>query len=328
LAYYTYFSKIEAMEKPRDVLLEEALVSRDYSVLVPVATREQARLLGQIGVILAHDRGGEVFALHVVRVPPQLTLSDGRLFLKEGRTHLETVIQQAKARDVPVHTMIRLGRDVAEAVRRTIAEHASDLVVLGWPGYTNTAGRLFGSVIDPIVDNPPADIAVVRYRKFRLLRSILVPVAGGRNARLAVRTAISMARQCQDGPAKVTVMHVAPTGCAEADRVRADKYIRQAINSKTYQPLERLVVESDNVLEAVLQTAKGYDLIVVGATEEPLLKNLLLGNLATRIAKEAEVTVVMVKRRSGPIKSLLRQTVLAPSTSGPETSAEVEPDAA
>ncbi len=49
LAYYTYFSRIEAMEKPREILLEEVLVSRDYSVLVPVATQEQARILGQIG---------------------------------------------------------------------------------------------------------------------------------------------------------------------------------------------------------------------------------------------------------------------------------------
>lgn len=322
LVYYIYFSKLEAMEKPRDILLEEVLVSRDYSVLVPIATQEQARILGQIGAILAHDRDGEVFALHVVRVPRQLTLSDGRLFLKEGRAHLETVIEQARERDVPVHTMIRLGRDVTEAVRQTVMEHASDLIVLGWQGYTSTAGRLFGSVLDPIVDNPPVDIAVVRYRKFRPLRSILVPVAGGYNARLAVRTAISMARQGQDGPVRVTVMHVLPPGAGETDRIRADKYIQRAINGNSYQPLERLVVKGDNVLDAVLQTAQDYDLIVVGATEEPLLKNLLVGNLATRIAKEAAVTVIMVKRRSGAIKSLLRQTVLAPSTMGPGTPPE------
>jgi amino acid transporter/nucleotide-binding universal stress UspA family protein len=318
LAYYAYFSKVEALEKPRDVLLEEILVSRDYSVLVPIATLEQARILGKIGAILAHEQDGEVFALHVVRVPPQLTLSDGRLFLREGRAHLETVIQQARERDVPVHTMIRLGRDVAEAVRQTVMEHASDLIVLGWPGYTNTAGRLFGSVIDPIVDNPPADIAVVRYRKSRPLCSILVPVAGGRNSRLAVRTAINMARQAQDGPARVTVMHVVPIGAAQVDRVRADKYIQQAINGIAYQPLDRLLIEGDSVLEAILQTAQDHDLIVIGATDEPLLKNLLVGNLPTRVAREAKITVVMVKRRSGAIKSLLRQTVLAPSTLGPQ----------
>jgi len=318
LAYYTYFSKIEAMEKPRDILLEEVLASRDYSVLVPITTQEQARVLGKTGAILAHDHGGEVFALNVVRVPRQLTLSDGRLFLREGRAYLDSVIGQARQRDVPVHTMIRLGRNVSEAVRQTAQEHASDLIVLGWPGYTNTTGRLFGPVIDPIVDNPPADIAVVRYRKYRPVRSVLVPVAGGRNARLAVRTAISFARHGEDGPARVTVMHVIPPHASETDRIRADKYIQQAINGNPYQPIERLVVEGENVLEAVLHTARPFDLIVLGATEEPLLRNLLLGNLPTRIAREAQVTVVMVKRRSGPIKSLLRQTVLEPSTSGPE----------
>lgn len=330
LAYYTYFSKIEAMEKPRDILLEEVLVSRDYSVLVPIATQEQARILGKIGAVLAQDHSGEVLALHVVRVPPQLTLSDGRLFLREGRAQLETVIQQARERDVPVHTMIRLGRDVVEAVRQTVIENASDLIVLGWPGYTHTRGRLFGAVIDPIVDNPPADIAVVRHRKFRPVRSVLVPVVGGLNSRLAVRTAISMARRGKDGPARVTVMHVAPPAAGEMGRVRADKYIRQAIEGNPYHSLERLVFEGDNVLGAILETARDYDLIVVGATDEPLLRNLLVGNLPTRIAKEAEVTVVMVKRRSGALRSLLRQTVLAPSTSGPEMppAEETRPDGA
>jgi amino acid transporter/nucleotide-binding universal stress UspA family protein len=321
LAYYTYFSKIEALEKPRDILLEEVLVSREYSVLVPVATQEQARILGKTGAILAHDRGGEVFALNVVRVPRQLTLSDGRHFLREGRPYLESVIGQARQRDVPVHTMIRLGRRVAEAVRQTVQEHASDMIVLGWPGYTNTAGRLFGSVIDPIVDNPPADIAVVRYRKFRPVRSVLVPVAEGRNARLAVRTAVSFARHGEDGPAEVAVMHVVRPCCVESDRIRAEKYIQQAINGQAYDHIRPLIVEGENVLEAILQTSRAYDLIVIGATDEPLLQNLLVGNLPTRVAKEAETTVVMVKRRSGPIKSLLRQTVLAPS-SGPGAPSE------
>ncbi|MFN2304686.1 MAG: amino acid permease, partial [Anaerolineales bacterium] len=35
LLYLGYFSKIEAMEKPKEILLEEVLVSRDYSVVVP-----------------------------------------------------------------------------------------------------------------------------------------------------------------------------------------------------------------------------------------------------------------------------------------------------
>jgi amino acid transporter/nucleotide-binding universal stress UspA family protein len=312
LAYYAYFSKIEAMEKPKEILLEEVLVSRDYSVLVPVATEEQARILGQIGAILAHANQGEIFALHVVRVPPQLTLGEGRLMLKEGRPYLETVIQQGKERDVPVHTMIRLGRNVAEAVRQTALENASDLIVLGWPGYTNTSGRLYGSVIDPIVDNPPTDIAVVRYRQYRPLGSILVPVAGGPNSRRVVRMAVQMAQIGGDGPAKVTLLHVLPVGARGADRVRAEQYLGYALEGIEYDGVEKRIVEGTNVVETVLAEAEGYDLIVVGATAEPLFRNLLIGNISSQIARRASVSVIMVKRRSSRLHSFLRQTVLEP----------------
>jgi amino acid transporter len=162
LAYSFYFSRIEEMEKPKEILLEEVLVSRDYSVLIPVANREQARILGKIGALLACNKGGEVLALHVVHVPVQLNLSEGRLFLRDGRQYLDDVIRQSKKCDVPVHTIIRLGRNVSHAIRQTAIENASDLIVLGWPGFTKSSGKLFGSVADPIVDNPPTDVIVVR----------------------------------------------------------------------------------------------------------------------------------------------------------------------
>jgi amino acid transporter/nucleotide-binding universal stress UspA family protein len=331
LIYYSYFSKVEAMEKPKEILMEEVLVSRDYSVVVPVVTQEQARILGRIGAVIARDRGGEVLALNVVMVPPQLTLGEGRLMLKEGRPYMETVIAQAKALNVPVHTVMRLGRNVAESVRKTVDENAANLLVMGWPGYTNTAGRLFGSVIDPIVDDPPSDIAVVRYRAYRPLRSVLVPVGGGPNSRRAVSLAISMA-SFGDGetPARVTLLHVVPYNATASARVRAEQVISDALAGSEYGQIERQIVEGGDVAETILSYAKGptleeaYDLIIIGATNEPLFKNLMVGNLSERVAKEADVTVIVVKRRSSPLHSFLRQTVLEPSTNGTIESKEIQ----
>jgi amino acid transporter len=319
LLYYAIFSRIEAMERPSEILLEEVLVTADYSVLVPVASQEQARILGKIGAVLAQDQSGEVLALHVARVPPQLTLADGRYFLKEGRPFLETVIEQSREREVPVHTMIRLGRDVSETVRKTAIENASDLIVLGWPGYTNTTGRLFGSVIDPVLDNPPADLAIVRYRKERPLRRILVPVSAGPNSRRAVKMAVAMARQANDGPATVHVMTVIPQNCPPNLRVRAQQAVNYATeSSRDYEHLETSLVEGQRIEDAILAYAEGFDLIVIGATEEPLLRNRLMGSIPARVAKNAAVTVIIVKRRSGVIRSMLRQTVLQPSTGEPD----------
>ena len=314
LAYYMYFSKTEEMDRPKEILMEEVLVSRDYSVLVPVHSQAAARILGQVGAILSQANGGEMLALHVVQVPPSLTLGEGRHFLKEGRSYLETVIEQAKKRDVPVHTIIRLGRNVAEAVRQTAVENASDLILLGWPGFTGTAGRLYGSIIDPIVDDPPTDIAVVRYRERRPVHAILVPVGGGPNSRRAAKMATVMAAAGQDRPAKVTLLHVVPVSAGNRAFVGAQQVIDYVLGGIEYEHIEPRIVEGANVVETVLQEAKGHDLIVLGATEEPLFQNLLMGNIAEQIAKQANVTVITVKRRSSPLHSFLRQTVLEPTT--------------
>lgn len=317
LAYYTYFSKLEEMEKPEEILLEEVLTSRDYSVLVPIANKEQGRILGRIGSIAAKDHGGELLALHIVQVPPQLTLGEGRLFLKEGRSYLEEVIQQSKKYDVPVHTIIRLGRNVANAIRMTARENASDLIVLGWPGYTNTSGKLFGSVIDPIVDNPPTDVVVTRYRRWRPVNKILVPVTGGPNSRRAVKLAVTMAKSGEPGDVVVTVLHVIPLNAGTNDRVRGEHAIRESVEGVDHEHLETRIVEGGDEVDTILAESQGYDLIVIGATEEPLFRNFLVGTRAERIARNAKMTVMMVKRRSSPLHSFMRQAILEPTVPKP-----------
>jgi nucleotide-binding universal stress UspA family protein len=313
LAYSFYFSRIEEMEKPKEILLEEVLVSRDYSVLIPVANREQARILGKIGALLACNKGGEVLALHVVQVPVQLNLSEGRLFLRDGRQYLDDVIRQSKKSDVPVHTIIRLGRNVSHAIRQTAIENASDIIVLGWPGFTKSSGKLFGSVADPIVDNPPTDVIVVRHRRWRPLKRVLVPVTGGRNSRRAVRIAVNMASAEKPEPATVTILHVLPSGVDEVGRIRAERAVAESMHGVDGVPIETMYVEGDDPVESILSSAKGFDLIVIGATEEPVFTNFLVGTLPERVARGAEVTVMMVKRRSSPIHSFVRKALIEPT---------------
>jgi nucleotide-binding universal stress UspA family protein len=258
-----------------------------------------------------------VLALHVVQVPPQLSLGDGRLFLKESRPLLDEAIARAKEREVSVHTIIRLGRNVAEAVRLTAVENASDLMVLGWPGYTNSSGKLFGSVIDPIVDNPPTDVVVVRHRRWRPLRKILVPVTGGLNSRKAVMLAASMARA--EGPEDVTltILHVLPPGTNHRERILGQRAIDASQEGVEYDHIETKMVQSGDRAAAILEAGEGYDLIVIGASDEPLLRNFMVGTLAERVARGAKVTVMMVKRRSSPLHSFFRQTILEPTTPKP-----------
>jgi len=311
ILYLGYFRGREEMERPKEVLHQEALVSVDYSVLVPVATQEQAGRLGNLGSLLAKEHGGEVLALHVIKVPPQLQLSDGRLFLKEGRPLLEAVIEQAREHEVPVHTMLRLGRTVSEAILKTAVENASDLILFGWPGTSGASDQLFGSVIDRIVANPPANTVILRDRPYEALRRILVPVAGGPNSRLAVNIALALARNTPE-ETDVVLLNVITTGAnPDVAQARAENTFRRLSERVTY-PLQPLIVTAPNPVEGILKAADGCDMIVMGATREPIFRNLLAGNVSQQVAEQAHCPVLMVKRRSGVITSMLRETVLTP----------------
>ncbi|UCG23315.1 MAG: amino acid permease [Chloroflexota bacterium] len=311
LFYWGYFRTKEETERPKEILMEETLVSVDYSVLVPVADVGQAEQLGRLGSAMAKEHNGGVLALHVVKVPPQLSLSDGRFFLRKGRPPLEMVIDQAREFDVPVHTMIRLGRDVSDAILKTMAEDSSDMILFGWPGRSGTNEQLFGSVIDRIVANPPADIAIFRHRPYESLSRILVPIAGGPNGRLAVNLALAMARNTPE-ETEVVILNVLVGGISrQKGEARARSAFRYAKHGLDFPFVEQMV-EAETPVDGILEASANTDLIVIGATKEPRFRNLLMGNVAQQVAEGADCPVIIVKRQSGIVDAMLRETVLEP----------------
>ncbi|MCP5098151.1 MAG: amino acid permease [Chloroflexi bacterium] len=312
MLYWGYFKNKERLESPKEVLHQEALVSVNYSVLVPVADEAHASELGRLGSLLARDQGGEILALNVIKVPSTLQLSDGRYFLKERRPVMEAVIAQAKQLDVPVHTMLRLGRSVPEAITKTVMENASDMIVFGWPGESGSNDKLFGSVIDHVIANPPTDIAVVRLREMKELHRILVPVAGGPNSRLALMTALALARNTAV-PTEVVLLHVTQQDVDETTaQARAGNAFRRAYEGNSYEFVDQRIVTADSPLDGILSAAADCDLIVIGASKENLFRNLLMGNVTQQVAEQASSPVMIVKRRSNAVASVLRETILPP----------------
>ena len=297
LFYAAYVARAEAMPEPVAIIHEEIVAVTEYSVLIPVADVAQARLLGILASAVAKDRGGEVFALHVVRVPPQLGITDGRFFLKQGKPILETVIEEAGPRDVPVRTMIRLGRAVAAAILKTARERGTDLMMLNWPGYTDTQDAAFGSVIDLIAQNPPCDLAVVRFRKREPPRSILVPTTGGSNSELAIELAISQARQfyAETGEQANIVLLYVTTDADEVMMARARRLLSDIAHHYDY-PLEQRIVCAPDVATGILEQADTCNLLLIGASGERLFEQRLFGSIPEQVARETTKTVIMTKR--------------------------------
>ncbi len=313
VVYVLYTARASEEEEglPVSILHEERLLPREYQVLIPVANEAQARMLGILGAAIAREHNGELLALHVVRVPVQLSMSDGRMFLREGKPILEEVIRQAREVDVPVHTMIRLDRHTGRAIINTARERDVDLMILGWPGYSGSPQNAFGSVIDLAAENPPCDLAVVRFRKKQEPRRILVPTAGGGNTRLAISLAIDQSRRftARTGEdSEVTLLHVCVPATSGPD-VQARAYeLLHNLSSAYKHRLEVKVLLADDVVDGIVEEAANHNLLVVGATDEGLFGQVLFGTIPERVTLRAPVTVMMVKRYRGPVRSWLRRT--------------------
>jgi amino acid transporter/nucleotide-binding universal stress UspA family protein len=307
---YTARAGVTEAELPPQILHEERLIPKDYQVLIPVASEEQAHKLGILGSAIAKVHDGEVMALHVVRVPVQLSISNGRMFLKEGRPILEAVIQEAKTLDVPVHTIIRLDRHIGRAIMDTASNRGVDLMILGWPGYTDSPHQAFGSVIDLIAINPPCDLAVVLFRKRRDPRHILVPTSGGSNANLAISMAVAQARSFTQRTGEVSVITLLNI-CAPADvspEIQARAYeLLHNLGSAYDYPVEVKVIPNDDVVEGIVNESVNHDLIVIGATNVGLFDQVLFGTISERVALRAPVTVIMVKGYQGLVRSWIRR---------------------
>ncbi len=313
IVYMAYTARASEQEErlPVKILHEERLVPKEYKVLLPLANEAQARMLGILGAAIAKQHDGEVLALHVVQVPVQLSLSDGRMFLREGRPILDEAIAQAREVDVPVHTMIRLDRHIGRAITETARQRRADLMILGWPGHTESPRSAFGSVIDLVAVNPPCDLAVVRFRKRRSPNRILVPTSGGANAALAIGLAVDQARSyaARTGELPVVTLMYA---CVPADAgpealARAYELLRSLASGYDY-PMEVVVLPADDVVAGIVKESANHDLVVIGSTNERLTEQVLFGTIPERVALRAPVTVMMVKRYKGPVRSWLRRS--------------------
>ena len=291
-----------------------------YRVLVPIANPATAGTLLHLAGVLARQQAGEVLALQVVVVPDQVPLEEGGHRAKAGRVLLEQAITQAKEEGFAVQTMTRVTHSVAQGVLDTAREEKVDLILLGWRGYTRSFGASMGPVIDTVIRDAPCDVTVIKGREWEQVSKILVPTAGGPHAPIAARLAMLLSEAYGS---RVTALYV-QLGRATPEQMEENRRrIAQTLNGLEFShPPEQKVVIADSVVEGIVEEAKGYDLVLLGASEEGLLDQFVFGSIPQQIAARVPKTAVMVRRYGGPTEFWIRKLMRGLSHLFPRLSVE------
>jgi uncharacterized hydrophobic protein (TIGR00271 family) len=296
---YTRSSPVEtgwgALDEPRGASGES------YRILVPLANPATAKSLLGLARVLARQYGGEILALRVAVVPPQVPLEQGRQQVERSWANLRSVIREVREMEGAYHWLTRVARSVPQGILDTAREEDVALILLGWKGYTRSLGASMGPVIDTVIDTAACDVIVVKGEAWEEVERILVPTAGGPHAPIAARLASQLSKLYE---AEVTAINV-QLGRATPERMEEN---RQRI-ARTLEGLEfhhapqQKVVIAESVVAGVLQEAEGYDLVLLGASEEGLFDQFVFGSIPQQIAARVPRTAVVGRHFAERVES-------------------------
>jgi len=260
-----------------------------YRVMVPLANPEHEKELITLASAIAKQRGGTVVATHVVTVPDQTALAGAAERANEidatSERLLENAREDAETFGVEVETHTIISHKSFEAIFDAARTHTADLCVMGWgPDAHGSPGRA-ESAIDELTESVPCDFLVLRDRGFDPSR-ILLPTAGGPDS--ALSATIAKILQSEYG-AEVTLLNVA------ANSENAQQFLQSWAADHGLEDAD-LRIESGDVETAIEDATDDHTLLIIGATEEGLLRRLVSGSLVLDVVDDVDCSVLLAEK--------------------------------
>ncbi|MBN1400016.1 MAG: universal stress protein, partial [Anaerolineae bacterium] len=267
-----------------------------YRVVAAVGDARQLIVLLAVAAPLARARSGRVTPVYVgtdERRPPWLRVPAG----------MEDVVEAPE---------IVANRDVGKGILDFIRKTPPDLLLLHWRGEPGRGRYLLGRTLDPVIQNAPCDVAVLRVaedpqafaQRMEAVRRVLVPLGGGPNASLALQIGLDL------GPnVRVTAIRVANPNLGPAAISAQWELLKSLLGPwEREERLEPHVTLAPNVERGILDEAEDdCDMVLIGATRESVVDRLIFGNLPQQVATDTDRPVLIVRRQDPLAVATLRR---------------------
>jgi nucleotide-binding universal stress UspA family protein len=307
IVMYFAYSKKNGKKVAQKFTLEEeaAQVQKDYQVMLPVRSGGISDILAKYAARVAKYFDGELLLTRIVSVPHYLSEKEARAAADRKRGILLSSKESVDI-DVPISTVMGRAETAASGIVRYIREKNTDMVVLGWKGYTSKSQYQMGNTIDRVIERAPSNIMIVKPGEEGLhtgkeIKKVLLPLGGYNNSLLAIQ--IANALMADDEQAEVTLLNVNVHHEPEDKIMNSMQPILKHLGAMNWSVK---ITYGDDVVEAILKESQDHDLLVLGASTEGLLKQMLFGQIPEKIASRCKKTVVLVKRDLG-IQSFIKR---------------------
>jgi amino acid transporter/nucleotide-binding universal stress UspA family protein len=307
--YFLFFEKATAEEMPQVLEVTQTAAESEYGyrILVPLHNPDHVEPLLDLAAPIAKAQEGELIVLGVVDVPRNLPIHEGMRFVHHKSPLLKQAVSYGQKIGVPVRTAMRIAHRVSDGIIAAAEQQKSNLILMGWKGWTSTRDRMFGEVTDQVVRHAPCDLITVKLKGPLELKRIMMPTAGGPHAMLAAEYVGDLQKTYGTS---VAVCNVVPTGSGDRQREMAFEWIDKTIARTGLEgTVEKLVIESDHVAGGLVKAGADYDMVVLGASREGVFSSVLLGEITEKVARHSRKPVMIVKRYEGVVKSFVRKVI-------------------
>ena len=287
-------------------------------ILVPLLghSRQTAPLL-QLALSIARDRNYELECLHVIEVPRHTPPSEATVDAVPGRRLLQQAVRMGRSHRIPIHTQVRAAHDVAQTILEVVKQRHIELLIMGWKGSTLTPGRIFSDVVDTAIRQAACKVMLVklgeafaptaagildrrdppgqrnRPQQQLHLNRWLIFMAGGPNAQQAIRFLPGLT-SLGDRP-EIRLCQVFQPDAFSLEATVLEKASHQLKQQLSCPIIENLVC-AESVPDAALDLVEKNqcDAIILGASREGMLNQVLKGNIPEAIARTCTCTVILV----------------------------------
>ncbi|WP_319421298.1 chloride channel protein [Pleurocapsa sp. FMAR1] len=272
-------------------------------ILLPIANPKNIAPLLEIAGAIALYNQYEIECVAVICVPQHLHPAQAEVETDNYRQLMKGLETWGEKSAIAVHTQIRVATDVSEAILETIGREHIDLLIMGWKGKSTRIESIFSNLVDSLIQQAPCDLMLVKLgasahafpKELHLRHKWLIPTTGGDRIKKLL-TILPALATLDSIPPKLQLCQVSPpdrTQLPAGDFHKAAELLRKAMKC----PVMLLPISAYSVSETIVNLTKRrkYGLVILGASNEGLLQNVVKGNIPEAIARQANSTVIIFR---------------------------------
>ncbi|MCP2520669.1 amino acid permease [Candidatus Aminicenantes bacterium AC-335-A11] len=302
IAVYYSYSRIKEKEEagPKIVVEEREPIKSEFKIIVGIEKFKDLEYFAKIAFPIAKYNKGEIIITHILTLPPQTPLGAGKRLIEKWKSNLEKIDKLGDKQGIPVSYNIMISHNVARALIEISDEYTSNILLVGLEAQPKR--KIFGRVLSPIFEKANSDIGFLKLIDFNNIRKIMIPTAGGPNARLALKWGIMLAKEYNAEIGLVRVIrnndnNQTAQKCL-ADTKKGIKFVRKYVKD--------IILKGDDVYKVLNGFSENYDLIILGASKEKLWKRVRFGTIPEKFVKESKKPILIAKKYEGKVLSWIR----------------------